>query len=676
MFWDDDDLLIKKKDARIYAPPPIPDTGWKPPAEYPNLDNARVVAFDTETKDLTLTTEGPGWARGKSHIVGASLSVEDRAGNRGSWYFPIRHEFHPHLNMDVTNTLAFLKDTLEKPTVKVGANLTYDIGNLADEGIFVKGPLNDVQFAEALIDNEAYVALDTLSHKYLNKGKTTDLMYEWQRGAYPHTPEDKRRRDIYRTPPELVGFYAEDDTNHPLDIYDKQHARLWHEGLHTVYRLECDLIPLMVAMRRKGVRVDIDKAEALKRELEAETILLYKRIYDEYGVNLTKATGKQLAALFDSVGISYPKTELGAPSFKKEFFAALTHPLGDLINDIREREKLCSTFIQSYILDGNVNGFVYPQFHQLHSEDGGTKVGRFSSSDPNLQNIPSRTKLGKRVRGLFVADEGHIGWRKHDVSQIHYRILAHWAVGNGAQELRDSYNNDAKTDYHMNVYKNVAPLMNWSQDYTLDAEGSYNEEIQEKRRPIKNTNFGLLYGQTAKALAYKMGFTDAQATEFFEAYHKGAPYVKDTMDMIGKEVQKYGYVTTLLGRRIRFHLFEPDRKKRDYELTPLPYEAALRTWGAPLKRAFEYRGVNYKLQGSEPDIMKSGMLACYNSGVFDFTGVPRVTVHDELGFSQIDDSPQQREAFEFIKRTCETIVPLNVPVYIDTKLAANWGKCG
>ena len=141
---------------------------------------------------------------------------------------------------------------------------------------------------------------------------------------------------------------------------------------------------------------------------------------------------------------------------------------------------------------------------------------------------------------------------------------------------------------------------------------------------------------------------------------------------IGEEVQRYGYVTSVLGRRCRFTLWEPGVRGEWGD--PLPYEAAIREYGPFIRRAFEYRGVNYKFQSSEPDIMKTGMLKCLRSGVFDYTGVPRITVHDELGFSVKDDSPAMNEAFEFIKHTMEGAVPLRVPVYVDAGRGPSWGK--
>lgn len=674
MFFENE-VLPSRKRAALRALPAVPNTGWSAPSEPPNLAAAVALGMDTETFDPELNTAGPGWARGpKGHIVGVSLAACDRAGNRGQWYFPLRHTVEPETNLDPGRVFPWLKTVLETPVPKIGTNLLYDAGWLTEENIYLAGELHDVQFAEALLDETALVALDVLSYKYLKRGKQTSLLYDWIREAY-RPNESEIRAEIYRAPPRLVGPYAEIDAANPLDIIQKQWPLLNAENLGYVYRLECDLIPLLVRMRRDGVTVDVEAAIKLKEELEIETRELYEKLYQQYGVRIEKVSAGEVAKIFDSIGIKYPKTsaEKPKPSFQKEWLAALEHPIGDEINEIREHEKMCGTFLQSYIIDKNVKGKLFPQFHPLKSDDNGTLVGRFASSDPNLQNVPSRTKLGKKVRIIVKPDTGHHCWQKNDYSQIHYRILADQAVDNGdgsADALRKRYNDNPNTDYHRDVYLSVAPLMSW--------DTSDEKHAEFVRRPIKNVNFGLLYGQSLKSLMYKTAtyfggsFTAAQGKQFFEAYFTGAPYVKPTMKNIGQEVQRFGYITTVLGRRVRFKLWEPNSYgERGY---PLPYEAAIREYGSNIRRAYEYRGVNYKFQGTEPDIMKHGMRDCLRSGVYDYVGVPRITVHDELGFSVRDDTPQSREAFAFIQRTMQDTIKLRVPVKVDVNRGPNWGE--
>jgi DNA polymerase I-like protein with 3'-5' exonuclease and polymerase domains len=673
-----DQPLERRKDARILQPPPVVDTGWRPPSFWPNLDNAIRIGIDTETKDLGLQDHGPGWGRRQGHIVGVSLAAEDRQGNRGKWYWPIRHEFGDIANFDPANVLDYVRYAVGNANQrKIGQNLTYDMGYLADEGVYFNGPIDDVMFGEALLDSDSDQNLDAISTKYDAGSKKTNLLYPWIRAAYPNTAEKYLRREIYRSPVMLVGPYAEDDAYLPLNIWHAQQPLINREQLDYVYRLECDLIPLMIEMRRQGVRVDLDYFAGLLEELETETRSLYQQARETFGVDFFKTSSGHVGPLLEQFGMKVPRTSEGKYSVEKEWLGLQKHPFADAVLNIREHEKICQTFIRSYIFKQNLNGRLFPQFHQLRTEDNGTMLGRFASSDPNLQNIPSRTKLGKRVRGGFVPNHNHMGWRKFDFSQIHYRLLANFAVDDGdgsAEALRQTYIRDRKTDYHMNVYRNVAPFMGWSQDYTLDEKGEFNEEIKLRRRPIKNVNFGLLYGQSPPSLAYKSGMTEAQADEFFDAYHKGAPYVKPTMKDIEREAQSRGYVTTLCGRRIRFNLWEPRKRNWDNPATPLPYEMAYSRYGADIIRAFGYRAVNYKFQGSEPDIMKSAMRECYRSGVFNVTGYPLITVHDELDFSVPDDSPEMRQAFDFIQYTMENTIKLRIPIFVDESNGPSWGK--
>ena len=657
---------IARKTATRGLLPPVPVTDWVRMTSPPRLDSAVRLAFDVETYDPSLTTMGSGWGRNDGRIVGVAIGAQDAAGNLGSWYFPTSHAVFAEDNLPEKPVFEWLKGILETPVEKVGANLTYDIGWLGEYNIKPAGPLHDVQFAEALLDNDALVALEVLSQKYLGFGKDTKLLYDWLKTAYPYQTDSKLRGDIYRAPASLVGKYAQSDVINPLLILQKQIPLLEAENLTTVYRLECELIPMMVAMRKRGVRVDVDRALKMVAELNAESQQEAKALGDEYGLNIAGVASSQISKLFDAANVRYPKTDLGNPSITGPWLKSLEHPLGEQIISIREKEKIASTFLRGYIIEKNVNKRLHPNFHQLHADENGTKVGRLSSSQPNLQNLPSRTKLGKRVRECFLPDEGHHSWIKLDFSQIHYRILAHNAVGQGANELRQKYIDNPKTDYHMEVYSAAAPMLGWS--LTDQAE------IKEKRRPIKNVNFGLLYGQSEKSLGYKNGFTKEQAVEFMKIYHKAAPYVKPTMRAIANEVQDFGYVTTLLGRRIRFPLFEPEARDFENYSQPLPYEAALREYGAPLKRAYDYRGVNYKFQGSEPDIMKASMLALWRSGVFDVTGVPMITVHDECDYSKRDNSDLTNQAFAFVKHTMETTIKMRVPIYADMSEGPNWGK--
>lgn len=676
----------KRKGVVIKDLPPI-RSNWLPLDNPPNLDSAWILGVDTETYDPQLEEAGPGWARGKGHIAGVSIAAEDRAGNVGSWYFPLRHTVEPQYNLDPDRVLPWLDKVLSDSRPKVGANLLYDIGWLRWEGVRIRGPFHDVQFAEAILDNNALVALDVLSKKYLQLGKYVDELEPWVLEAYwKGKPSSRWRKDIYRSSPRLVGPYAEADAWQPLQIIKKQWYAVQQEGMGAVYDLEHGLIDMLIAMRMAGVPVDVEQAYLLREQLTDQIHGEYEALFAEFGIALESTTSSQLARILDVIGITYPRTKVGSPSIEKEWLRDLPHPIGDRLNLLRELEKMVGTFISSYIIDKQVNGLIYPQFHPLKSDDGGTKLGRYSSSDPNLQNIPVRTDLGTQIRSLFIPrrTEGHTRIHKKDLSQVHYRILADIAVDRGdgsADALRRSYIDDPTMDYHMKVYQSAAPLLGWPTNYVYDAQGrviadNQSKEIKQKRKPIKNVNFGLIYGQGETSLAYKAGFDKSAANTFFNAYHRAAPYVKATMEAVQFEAERMGYVTTLLGRKVRFDMYEPKRergKRAANPPPPLPWDRAVEVYGTNLQLAFLYKSVNYKIQGSEPDIIKSAQLAMWNSGVFDTTGVPLYTVHDENDWSLPPPNPQLDEAMRYIAYLMENTLKLRVPLAVDSKEGINWG---
>jgi len=647
MFWQD--IPVERGANRIAAVmPEIPDTGWVPPKMLPNLSNAKVLSIDTETFDPDLLTKGPGWARGVGHMVGVSIS-----DGHNDWYFPIRHEIEAGDNWDPDIVINWLKRTLGNPKqAKVGANIIYDLGWLRQEGVIVRGPVYDVQHAEALLDESSPVNLEHLGQKYLGLGKESEVLYQWCSDYYGGAVGPSQRKNIYRTPPRLTGHYAESDASLPLSILMKQWPLLIEQGLMPVFEMECELIYLMLDMRYTGVEVDIPAAEKLSVELMGFSEERSKELERKLGFSVNVNSSGELARAFDEVGLPYGKTLKGNPSFTKEFLETVEHPIADLIRDIRKFDKLKGTFVDSYILDSHVNGRVYCQFHQLRSDDGGTRSGRFSSSTPNLQNIPSRDPiLAPMIRGLFIPDPGDPYWRKYDYSQIEYRCLAHDACGPAGEVLRQVFLDDPNADYHV-----------VTQDLVERETG-----IVLPRKAIKNINFGLIYGMGIDTLAKGLGLSKKEGKHLFGAYHAGAPYAQATMDHYSEMALNTGEVSTIMGRKSRFSLWEPLKFSRG--IFPLPYDKALMKWGR-IQRAGSHKALNRRLQGSAADIMKKAMHKCYVDGIFDETGIPKLTVHDELNFS---DPGNKAEAFREMRRTMETALRLNIPIKADGEIGPDWG---
>ncbi len=657
LFWQDAPVESTRGSRAPRPQPPIPDTGWKPPREFPNLSGAAVIALDTETYDPELTDRGPGWARHSGHLCGVSIAVEDAA-----WYFPMRHSIEPEDNLDPENVLAWLRDTLGNPKQpKIGANLYYDAGWLQEEGVIVRGELVDVQYAEALLEEQSHVNLEHLGQKYLGTGKDTDLLKKWIMDYYAPA-KTAWRGDIHRCPPRLVGHYAEMDAVLPFQIIKQQYKRLAQENLVDVFRLECGLIPLLVAMRFRGARVDLDKATQIKEELDATAAGYREELKRLTGVEVNVNAAESIAQAFDNLGLAYPRTKAtdnapnGKPSFVKTFLEHLDHPVGDLIRGIREAEKMANTFIQSYILDAHVDGRVYGQFHSLRGDENGTRSGRLSSSTPNLQNIPTRTEMGKRIREVFIPDDGRF-WERYDYSQIEYRLLAHHAVGPRSDDIRRRYCTDPETDYHEETRRMVHEIAHMLLD----------------RKPVKNINFGLTYAMGKPKLVRSLGLTKEQGDELFEAYHHAVPFTKATLESCDEEAQRLGYITTLLGRRSRFDLWEPKEwRGRGERQRALPYEVAVREYGH-VRRAMTHKALNRRLQGGAADVMKRAMARAWDDGVFHIIGVPMLTVHDEL---DLDNDGQHPDAWRELEHILEETTPLRVPVRADHESGPNWGKLG
>ena len=567
------------------------------------------------------------------------------------------------MNMDYSQVMRFAQHVLGDSRPKIGANLMYDFGALAAEGVHVGGPQYDIQFAEALLNSEEpSVALDALAEKYCGVGKVTSVLYDWLARWAGGRATDRQRSNLYLSPPSLAGPYAEADAALPISVLTHQWPKLIQRGVLDLFHLECKLIPLLVKMRLRGAPVDVEYAERLKADLTEELKGPEALMKNLVGKEVNPNARESMMLAFAAVGLPIPQTldkksGESKPSFAAPLLEKIDHPLAAAIVEWRQITKVRDTFVQSYILDKNVDGMLYCSFHPLKGDGNGARSGRFSSSDPNLQNIPVRTEVGRRVRKAFAARQG-ARWRKFDYSQIEYRMLAHHAVGGGAQELRDIFISDPNADYHEVTIQLIKKLT------ALDLE----------RRPAKTINFGLIYGMSEKELIARLKLSAAKGRELFGAYHAAAPFARATMEAAAAEAERLGYVETLLGRKSDFHKWS--QKGWDEERAALDYAAACRKWGPyNIERAFKHKALNRKLQGGAADVMKYAMVSAYEAGCFedDACGMPSLTVHDELDFE--DTGSLDNPAWEEFKHIMETCLKgkLSVPVIMDMSVGPNWG---
>lgn len=646
----------KIEGIQIRTPPPITD--WKRPAVLPDLRSANIISLDVETWDPDINSVGAnGFRRGTAHIAGISIKTDNKLGG----YFPIRHPESDNFDpAQVLGPKGWLSAQLSRPgQIKVGANLLYDLDALTSEGCTIEGPFHDVQIAEPLLDeNRGVYNLDSLGEQYLGYGKNEDAMVQYLAQRF-NVATNKAKNYIAKAPASIVGPYAEVDSAMALDIINFQYPKLEVDALYQLFELECDLIPMMLAMRQRGVAVDLDAAERLRNRLTNDIRQAEDDLKRAAGVPVGIWESDSIARAFDALSITYPRTKRGAPSFRQEWLEAHQSPVAAAIVKARKAQKMRDTFVVAYILEGNFEGRIYANFHQMKGDENGTVSGRFSSSSPNLQNIPTRDPdYGKPIRSCFIPDEGKLWW-KLDWSQIEYRLIAHYAVllnMPGGKALADSYRNDPTIDYH----KMVADMTGLP------------------RPQAKNLNFGLAYGMGLKLLANKLKISPAEAEPILKQYHQRAPFVKALTNHFKREADNNGYVVTMLGRRRRYDLWEPNDFELSKNITPLSRDLAERmlqddpeNWGRKgIRRAYTYAALNGVIQGSAADLMKYAMREIWNSNVIDSVGVPQLTVHDELDGSM---DPGQESVLEDIRAMMQDCIKLEVPVLAEGGVGPNWG---
>jgi DNA polymerase I-like protein with 3'-5' exonuclease and polymerase domains len=533
--------------------------------------------------------------------------------------------------------LAWLRQQLALPVPKIGAHLLYDLIFLHAADVKSCGPYWDIQNAEPLIDENRYIySLESLAQRYLKTGKHEAEMIAWieeHLGVKQHHKEC-----IWRVPAKIIAKYTVGDVDLPLRIFKQQEAELKRLGLWNLFLMESKLIPMLVAMHRRGVRVDFDKAEQLYRSMSERQTALMARIKRESGLSINPWNARSVAKLFDQLGIEYGYTKkTGAPSFTKTFLEQHEHPVAQLIRDIRHLDKLKETFIKGFVLEGNYKGRVHCQFNQLRSDEGGTVTGRFSSSQPNLQQIPVRGEDGKLIRKLFLPDEPQ-RWHKLDWSQIEFRLVVNDAYEldrrrlcecPGAREVIDEFNTNPNADYHQIVADMIR---------------------RDRDEVAKRMNFGIIYGMSIDTLCRELGVPRAEGEELLREYHERVPFMRPLMGHYKEKAKDEKIVRTLYGRCRHFT-----------------------EWGAG-PAAPTYAALNARIQGSAADIMKDAMVKVGESGVCDVVGAPLLTVHDELDLSS-PDTAAGREAVAEIKHIMEHAATLSLPLKVDAGSGSSWGEC-
>jgi DNA polymerase I-like protein with 3'-5' exonuclease and polymerase domains len=639
--------LVGVINGRVYVQLPLFETPstWVAPSNLPNWDGAKRIGIDIETYDPYLKKLGPSVRRG-GFIAGVSFALEDGPAH----YLPVRHEGGGNLDIDMV--LSYLRDQARsfKGTI-VGANFTYDLDYLAEAGVEFPNVewVRDVQIADPII-NELHNSyrLQAISERWSLPGKDETLLNEacanW----------GIKKGDMWRLPAKYVGEYAEHDARLPLLLLRKQERVIDDEGLWDIYNLESKVQPVVLRMRRHGIRIDLDQLErvrvwALKEEQEALT-----RIKQATGVNIPVDgvwAKEGIVAALRYIGAVLKETPTGQPMIDKDVLAEIDHPVANDIARARKVNKLRTTFVES-IHEHRIGDRIHCTFNQMRrtkdtGDSIGARYGRLSSEHPNIQQQPSRDDFAQMWRSIYVPDHPGQEWACMDYSQQEPRMLTHFAEMcrlDGAFKMADTYRKDPKADNHDMMTQLC---------YPGSAPG--NKGWKQKRNQCKDIYLGLCYGMGSALLAHTLRLPTKhivtrsgqtievagdEAQAILDKFNQRAPFIKQLARRCEETARKRGYITTVLGRRCRF----PTKPDGSYD------------WC--------HKALNRLIQGSSADQTKEAMVKVDAAGF-----LLQLQNHDELDTSI--DSRRQAEDIAGIMRTC---VELNVPSKVDVEIGPSWGE--
>ena len=580
------------------------------------LESASVIAFDTET---TSTDQM------QAELVGISLAVNEEAG----YYIPVGHQEGDQLPLDPV--IEGLRGPLTNADIpKAGHNLKYDFVMLARHGLQVTPLSFDSMLAEWLINPDSR----NLGLKNLSWVRLGHQMKEIEELI----GKGKKQISMAEVPIADVALYAADDAVVVLRLMPQLKSELEAAKAMSLFKeMEMPLINVLAEMEMTGIGLDVEFLKRMSIELETRLVEIENQVYQAVGESFNLNSPKQLSeALFDKLGIVPPdgsrKTASGYYSTAAGVLESLRkkNPMVELILEYRELAKLKSTYLDA--LPQQVN----PQTGRVHTSynQSGSRTGRIASSDPNLQNIPIRTELGRRVREAFIASPGN-QLLAVDYSQVELRVAAHMAQD---KAMLTAFNNGQ--DIHATTASAVY-------DVSLDDVNS------TQRRHAKAIIFGLIYGMSPFGLTRTTDLTLAEAEDFVSAYFEKFPGVKQYLDGIRKSAAEQGYVETLLGRRRYF----PGLKNPQ---------------NMQVRNREEREAINAPIQGTAADIMKIAMLrmttALKEAGL---SAKMLLQVHDELVLECPVDEIDAAAAV--VSEIMETAFTIDIPLQTDARSGLNWG---
>ena len=609
-----------------------PQTEWVHPNSFPDLSSYEEISIDLETKDPNLIKMGPGTFRQDGEVVGIAVAVSDWSG-----YYPIAHEGGG--NMDRKQVLNWFSGVLKTDSLKIFHNAMYDVCWIQSLGLKISGKIVDTMIATSLVDENRWkYDLNSVAKEFTGMGKNEAALQEaaltW--GIDP-------KAEMYKLPALYVGEYAEKDAEITLALWQELKKEILTQDLQAIFDLETELFPCLVEMKSRGVKVNLDHAAHVKKQLKRHEDQFLKTIKEEVGFFPELWAARSIAKVFDYLKLEYPRTEkTKAPSFNKNFLKNHSNYIINQISSARLANKARTTFIETiyrYVHKGKIHADI----NQLRSEFGGTVTGRFSYTHPNLQQIPkSGQGMGDQLRAIFVPDQKDHKWGCFDYSQQEPRLVVHYAALQGlpgANIFVDEYKKNKDADFH----KIVADLADIPRDQA------------------KTINLGKFYGMGKNKLKAELGMDDAEAQKIIDDYETKVPFVKQLTLQVSRRAQDRGRIRTLLGRLCRFPLWEPSYFGIH---KPLKHEEALAEHGPGIRRAFTYKALNKLIQGSAADMIKKAMIDLHKEKI-----VPLIQIHDELNVS-IESKEQSKKVTEIMEQAVE----LKVPNKVDYEVGEHWGS--
>ena len=568
------------------------------------IDKTTPIAFDTETDSLSPF---------EANIVGYSFAVNEEE----AYYVPIAHSY---LGVGKQLSKEDAKETLEKLLQHpiIGQNLKYDFailrGNFGFENLKVYA---DTMVISWLLNPGESAGLDNMAKRHFSHEmvKFKDTV--------------KKGENFSSVTLEKACEYAAEDAWMTLKLYNTLREKLDEKLKKVAQEVEFPFVITLLDMEEAGIKIDRAFFEKLKKEADETIAELTHDIYalagKEFNINSTQQLG---VVLFDELGLKAGKKTKTGYSTNEQVLQDLyeDHPIIPKILEYREIYKLRSTYIDPLLklAKKSPDSRIHTSFLQT-----GTATGRLSSKNPNLQNIPVKSEIGRRIREGFVAKEGYklVGI---DYSQMELRLLAHFSKDPALVEaFREGKDIHAET---------AAKIF---------AE----ENAQQMRRIAKSINFGLLYGMGSRKLAQTIHVSQSEAKSFIEKYFASFPTVKEYLESIKAFAKEHGYVETLLGRRRYF----------DYENA-----------NAFAKASFERESVNTVFQGSAADLIKLSMNKLHETLIDKEESIMLLQIHDELIFEVAE---AKAEAFaKQAREIMETIYTLEVPLQCSVAIGNNWGE--